>query len=135
MVQPEIVTLLPDLDLSVFSPNGIVHLANSCTVSERALLRNREIGERVLRFAADRVSDLKTYYKGDTGEAVSDRRPGPATYACLVRLAVKLGDGYLEVFLNRMTEQVREFLDQPYEPRLYNAGELLLALRSSVQGR
>jgi hypothetical protein len=134
IIQPEIITLLPDLNLSVFSPNGVVHLANTCTVAERSVLRDREIGARVLRFASDRAADLKTYYRRDTGEPVSDRRPGPATYACLVRLGVKLGDGSVELFLSRMAQQLMEFLDQPYELRLYNAGEFLLALRYAIDG-
>ena len=134
IVQPEIATLLPDLNLAVFSPNSVVHLANSCTVAERVVSRDREIGLRVLRFATDRASNLKTYYNSDTGEPISDRNPGPATYACLVRLAVKLGDGALELFQPRLKDQVSGFVNEPYELRLYNASEFLLAMQYALQG-
>jgi hypothetical protein len=134
MIQPEILTLLPDLDIAIFSPNRVVHLANTCTVAERAALRDREIGARVLRFASERAADLRIYYDAASGEPASDHSAGPATYACLVRLAGALGDASREIFLERLAAQAAAFLEEPYELRLYNAGEFLLTL-NAIGGR
>ncbi len=131
MIQPEVLTILPDLDLVVFSPNDIVQLSNSCTVAERAVREAPVIGEEILAFALQHRFLLKSYYYGISGRPASDRGPGPGTYACLVRLAVKLKDQQaINSFFNPLMAQVGSFIEAPYEPRLYVASEFLLALQT-----
>lgn len=146
IIQPEVLTLLPDLPRAVFSPNDVVQLSNSCTVAERCLGGAPEIGRAVLRFALARRQKLNTCYLGRSG-AIADDRPtgaakpadaqqphpaGPETYAALLRLAVRLNEPRAaREFLARLLPQAEIFLHNPPEPRLYTAGEILLALEAA----
>src|SRR5262249_49510478 len=58
VVQPELRTLTPGLDLAVFSPNDVVQLANAATVAERAIATRPEVALPVLRFAMERWPHL-----------------------------------------------------------------------------
>jgi hypothetical protein len=134
IVQPEVLTLTPLLRQPVFSPNDVVQLSNASSVAERAAGGAPEVGRGVLAFAMARRKTPRAYYLGRTGEAVGvpERDPGPPgaeTYAALVRLALRLGDKpAAAAFQRRLLECAWRFSRRPAEPRLYTAGEILLAL-------
>jgi fermentation-respiration switch protein FrsA (DUF1100 family) len=142
LVQPEVLTLMPDLGMTAFSPNDVVQLSNSTTVAERCAIGAPEIGQKILDFGRSREWRMGTYYLGRTGEPIAARdgagrpRPpvglGPEGNAGMLRLAAKLGDHAAAAeFLRRLTPQAASFAAHPYEPRLYLAGEILLALHEA----
>lgn len=132
IIQPEVLTLVPELkNLAIFSPNDVVKLANTCTVAERAVTEAPEVGQRVLRFAQERLPKLSTYYYGRTGEAVLENDAAAPTYACLVRLAIKQKDQKaLNAFLNSFVIHAEFVRQNPKKSSLYTVNEVLLALQS-----
>ncbi len=132
IVQPEVLTLVPDLKyLVLFSPNDVVKLANTCTVAERATRGAPQIGQKVIRFAMERLPKLATYYYGRTGESVLRQPAEVATYACLVRLAIKLKDQTaLNAFLEPFITHAQAVTQNTEEFSLYTVIEALLALQS-----
>jgi len=91
IIQPEVLTLVPELkNLVIFPHNDVVKLANTC-VAERPLQGVPRMGQRVLRFALERLPELSTYYYGVLVNQSQQTSVGP-NYACLVRLAAKLKD-------------------------------------------
>ncbi len=131
IIQPEVLTLVPDLKhLVIFSPNDVVKLANTCTVAERVTTEAPEIGQRVIRFALERLPKLHSYYYGRTGESVIQQSAEVATYACLVRLATKLQDQKaLNAFLNPFVKQAEFATRNTEKLSLYTTIETLLALQ------
>ncbi|HEY9780681.1 MAG TPA: hypothetical protein V6D09_11145 [Leptolyngbyaceae cyanobacterium] len=135
IIQPEVLTLMPDLKhLVIFSPNDVVKLANTCTVAERVTTGAPEIGQKVIRFAMQRLPKLSTYYYGRTGEPAIQQNAEVPTYACLVRLAVKLGDRKaLNAFLNPFVTHAEAVVKNTEEFSLYTVIEALLALQSVLE--
>jgi hypothetical protein len=135
IIQPEVLTLVPELkNLVIFSPNDVVKLANTCTVAERTVVEAPKIGQRVLRFALERLPELSTYYYGRTGEPVIERDASAPTYACLVRLATKLKDQKaLNAFLNPFVIHAEFVSQNPKKTSLYTINEVLLALQSVLE--
>lgn len=135
IIQPEVLTLVPDLKhLAIFSPNDVVKLANTCTVAERATAGAPEIGQKVIHFAMQRLPKLSTYYYGRTGEPVIQQKAEVPTYACLVRLAVKLGDRKaLNVFLDPFVTHAEAVTQNTEEFSIYTVIEALLALQSVLE--
>lgn len=135
IIQPEILTLIPDLKpLALFSPNDIVKLANTCTVAERATVETPEIGRNIIRFALKRLPELSTYYYGRTGEPATQQVAEVPTYACLVRLAVKLKDRQaLNAFLNPLMTHTESVTQNTKEFSLYTVVEALLAVQSVLE--
>ena len=131
IVQPEVLTLVPDLkNLVLFSPNDVVKLANTCTVAERATAGAPQIGQKVISFAQVRLPKLSTYYYGRTGEPVNPQTAEVATYACLVRLAIKLNDQKaLNAFIEPFTTHAEAVIQNTEEFSLYTVIEALLALQ------
>jgi hypothetical protein len=135
IIQPEVLTLMPDLKhLVIFSPNDVVKLANTCTVAERVTTGAPEIGQKVIRFAMQRLPKLSTYYYGRTGEPAIQQNAEVPTYACLVRLAVKLGDRKaLNAFLDPFVTHAEAVVKNTEEFSLYTVIEALLALQSVLE--
>ncbi len=135
IIQPEVLTLLPELkNLVIFSPNDVVQLANSCIVAERNVTEAPEVGRSVLRFALLRLPKLSDYYYGRTGEPAKEQDPGAPTYACLVRLAVKLKDQKaLNAFLDPFVTHAEFVRQNPKKSSLYMVNEVLLALQSILE--
>lgn len=134
MIQPEVVTLMPAFELRAFSPNDTVQLSNAATVAERAAGSVPELADAVLRFARDRAGRLRGFYLGRTGRPASGHAPGIGVYAALIRLASKRAD--LESarrFAAALAPLVEAFLDDPREPRLYTASEILSALWTAIE--
>lgn len=135
IVQPEVLTLVPDLkNLVMFSPNDVVKLANTCTVAERATLGAPEVGQKVIGFARDRLPSLSTYYYGRTGKPVTERTAEVATYSCLVRLAIKLNDQKaFNAFLDPFVTHAQAVTENREEFSLYTVMQALLAIQSILQ--
>lgn len=135
IIQPEVLTLVPELkNLTIFSPNDVVKLTNTCNVAERVTVEAPDVGKTILRFAVERLPELHTYYYGRTGEPVKDQDAGAPTYACLVRLAVKLKDQKaLDTFLDPFAIHTEFVTQHPKESSLYTVVEVLLALQSVLE--
>lgn len=131
LIQPEIKTLIPDLDIVAFSPNDIIQLSNSCAVAETVVRGDRATAERTLDFALARVDDLRKYYLGRTGEPASDQHAGNPEWTCLLRLAATLNRVDA---VNRLTEPAlaewERMLQSPDALSLYEIGQTLLTLQS-----
>ena len=92
VIQPEIITALPVLTTPVFSPNDLVSILNTCTVAERVVQSQPDIGRGVLRFMRRHERENALYYYGRTGEPMKEDDLRLAPLACLVRLSLKLDD-------------------------------------------
>ena len=65
--QPELATLVPEQNVTFFSPNDLVQLSNTLTVAERA---DDETATRVLEFAMSHAArgTLRKLHLGRSGE-------------------------------------------------------------------
>jgi len=134
IIQPEVVTLMPALELRAFSPNDAVQLSNAVSVAERAAGTAPGVADGVLRFARDRAGSLAGFYLGRSGRPVSREGPGIGGYAALVRLAAKRADlDSARRFSAALAPLVEAFLENPREPRLYTASEILTALWYAIE--
>jgi hypothetical protein len=134
-VQPELATLT-EPELAIFSPNDVIQLANAGTAALMGARSRPEAAVGVLGFALERLPRLDAAYYGRTGEVALRRRPGAETWGILLRLALALEDGAaFRRLWPRLAETVESFLEEPSEPRLYTAAELLLALRAAAPAR
>lgn len=130
LVQPEVLTLMPDAAIVAFSPNDIVQVSNALAVAERVARGAPAVARRCLAFARRRVARLRTYYLGRTGEPHGRDRPGLAASCAAVRLAARLGDdAAMSVFLRRLMPDAAAWVDAPSQPRAWIASEVLSALR------
>lgn len=108
LVQPEIETAFPGMDLTLYSPNGVVNLLNSCTVVEQAVVTWPDLAPRLVAFAAFRLDGLSVLYDIRTGTAVGTARAGVAILACLARLADRVGDlNARQAFLGALVRAVQ----------------------------
>ena len=129
MVQGDVRTLLPRLDVSVFSPNDVVQLNNACTVAETVVRTAPEVARGVLAFAWEAPRPLRRYFRGRDGEAVGDVRAEITSLTCLARLAARLGDRRAAAhFGERAVWHWRTFAAGWQAPRAYTASEVLLAI-------
>jgi hypothetical protein len=92
LVQPEIETAFPGANLAFFSPNAISSITNACGIALYAVRGRPALAKRVLAFGVARAGNLKRFYDVRTGAPRSTDNAGTPAYACLTRLAVKLGD-------------------------------------------
>lgn len=129
MIQGDVRTLMPRLDLSVFSPNDVVQLNNACTVAETVTGSAPEIARGVLDFAYDARRPLRRYFRGRDGEPVGETRAEITSLTCLARLAARLGDARAAAhFGERAVWHWRTFAEGWQAPRAYTASEVLLAI-------
>ncbi len=129
MVQPDLRTLLPRLDLVVFSPNDVVQLNNACTVAETVVRGAPEVARGVLDFALSRPAPLRRYFVGRTGAPFNEVPAEITSLTCLARLAARLGDADAAHHLGeRAVWHWRTFADGLQPPRAYTASEVLLTL-------
>jgi hypothetical protein len=91
MIQPEVATLYPELNLSAFSPNDVIQFSNCCTVAATVCNGSPEIPRRLLAFAMNRLADLRAYYVGRTGEPYSEKAASISDFSILARLSAGLG--------------------------------------------
>jgi len=92
LVQPEIETAFPGASLAFFSPNAISSITNACNLAVYAVRGRPALAKRVLAFGVARANNLKRFYDVRTGQTRSTENAGTPAYACLTRLAVRLGD-------------------------------------------
>jgi len=102
LIQPEVNTAFPGADLSYFSPNAVSSITNACNVALYAVAGRPALARRVLAFGVQRRAALRRFYDVRTGAALSTENAGTPAFACLTRLAVRLGD-----------ERARALLDAP----------------------
>jgi hypothetical protein len=138
VIQPEIRTLRPG-GAAIFSPNNRVQLSNTAAVAERSVEACPEVARAVARFVAERPDPLAVFYNARTG-APGEKRAGTGTYTALLRMVVRLrAAGHHAAasralrarLLRRVREAARAFARAPQAPRMYTAGELLLALEAA----
>jgi hypothetical protein len=131
IVQPEIRTLVPDLDIVAFSPNDIIQVLNSCTVAETVVQGNPAVAAQTLDFALQRLPDLRKYYLGRSGEPTSDQHAGNPEWTCLLRLAARLGRAdAVDMLLEPAVSEWERLLQNPDQLSLYEMGEILLAIHA-----
>ncbi|MCC7144827.1 MAG: hypothetical protein IT443_00115 [Phycisphaeraceae bacterium] len=134
LIQPEVLTALPDLKSQAFSPDDVIHLGNAAGTARRCAEMTPQIAQVTLQFALDRMPDLNVYYYGRDGRPFGDKPAGADTYAAMVSLACRLGQREkAQVFLTPMLAQTVEFIKNPQEPRFYTASVVLLALEEARQ--
>lgn len=128
VVQPELATI-NDASLVVFSPNDQVRLGNAATVAEQCIAGRPHLAVGVLGFATARLPRLHAAYYGRTGEPALETWPGLGARAALLRLALHLeDDAAVAALLPAVLDAAEGAARSTPEPRLYVAGELLLAL-------
>jgi hypothetical protein len=89
LVQPEVKTLS---DIVIFSPNDVIELEHACLVAESAVTEAPDVARGVLRFASERMGDLRAAYVGSTGAPYGTDKADAGTLAAIARLAVRFGD-------------------------------------------
>ena len=92
LVQPEIDTAFPGAGLAFFSPNAISSITNACNLALYATHGRPALARRVLAFGVARAGNLKRFYDVRSGLPRSTDNAGTPAFACLTRLAVRLGD-------------------------------------------
>jgi hypothetical protein len=91
MIQPEVATLYPEMNLTTFSPNDVVQFSNCCTTAMSVVRGDAETARRILAFGLNRLDDLRVYYRGASGEPYDNKSAAVTEYSMLARLAVRLG--------------------------------------------
>lgn len=128
LVQPEVKTLVPELELSYFSPNDVCGIANCATVALTVARGRPAWAGRLLNFAAVRGERLGKYYYGRTGEPANELRAGAFEWATLTRLAATLGEADVLAAFLKTAMPLWQNLADAIEPRqAYLAAELLLS--------
>ncbi|HET6249656.1 MAG TPA: hypothetical protein VFE47_18350 [Tepidisphaeraceae bacterium] len=91
IIQPEVATLYPELNVAAFSPNDIVQFSNCCTTATTVTTGHPEIARKILAIAMNRLDDLRTYYLGRTAEPFNAKSAAVTEFSVLSRLAANLG--------------------------------------------
>jgi hypothetical protein len=100
LIQPEVNTAFPGANLSYFSPNAVSSITNACNVALYAVAGRPDLARRVLAFGVQRRTSLRRFYDVRTGRALSNQNAGTPAFACLTRLAVRLGDEHARALLD-----------------------------------
>jgi hypothetical protein len=128
MVQPEIKSLYPDLNMIVFSPNDTIQINNSCTIAESITEGEPLIAEKTLKFSLNQQT-LYRYYYGSQGKKILNCYANIPEFTSLARLAARLHNTEAtEEYLAKSLPFWQMFARNPYEPKVYMAGEILLAI-------
>lgn len=92
LIQPELKTLYPLLNLEVFSPNDVIGIANAATTAFSVARQAPALARGLLRFVLAQPTELQCYYLGRNGRPVADAPAKAGEYAILLRLAAAVGD-------------------------------------------
>lgn len=131
LIQPEVKTLYPELNLAAFSPNDVIQLSNCATTAMTVARGLAPVARKVLAFALNRMEDLRVYYYGRTGEPVNDKPGGLFEYSTLARLAARLGATQATATIaQRGMPSWTWFADHPDPRELYMSTEVLLAMQT-----
>jgi hypothetical protein len=128
LIQPELMTLYPELPMIAFSPNDVVGIANTGTTALGVTRQDPELVRKVLRFAMLNDGNLRRYYLGRSGRPAHDSPAAVCEYAVLVRLAVAINDAdAVNRLLNRTLQQWHWIADRPEQCDAFLYGETLAA--------
>lgn len=135
LVQPELKTLVPEMDLAFFSPNDVCGLANCATVALTVTRGLPAVAGGVLNFALTRANDLRKYYYGRTGEPVNDKAAHTFEWATLARLAAQLGGATpaLATVVQQGLPQWRLLARYANAKSAYAVSEVLLGIRAILE--
>jgi len=129
LLQPELKTLYPELDVVAFSPNDIVQFSNCATVATTIARSVPHVARNVLAFALNRIEDLRIYYYGRSGQVVNDRPAGLAELSALARLAMRVGSlDSAAAVATRALPKWKYFAAHAKPSQAYLVSEILLAL-------
>jgi len=129
LLQPELKTLYPELDVVAFSPNDIIQFSNCCTTANTIAKGLPNIARRVLAFALNRLTDLRVFYYGRSGQPVNDRAASLAEFSALARLALLLNDVPSAATIAKATIPKWQYFSEHAEPsQAYLVSEILMAL-------
>lgn len=135
LLQPELKTLYPELNVVAFSPNDIIQFSNCCTSATTITTGLPNVARRVLAFALNRLSDLRIFYYGRTGEPVNDRAAGLFELSALARLAMLLGDSPSAATIAQVAMPHWKYFAEHSEPsQAYLVTEILMALEEMLGG-
>jgi hypothetical protein len=131
IIQPEVATLYPELNLKAFSPNDVIQLSNCCATAMTVAGGIPAIPRKVLAFALTRFSDLRAYYVGRTGEPYNGKSAAVSEYSVLARLAAKLNaDLPAATIADRAMQDWIWSVDHAQEMGVFAASEILLAMQA-----
>jgi len=133
MVQPEVKTLFPELNLAAFSPNDVIQLSNCCTTAITVARGLPAVARKVLAFALGRMDDLRTYYLGRDGAPLNDKAANISEYNTLVRLAAALASGQATATIADRALPIWSYFAEHAEPsQLYLVTETLQAVQAMI---
>ncbi len=132
VLQPELKTIIPDLDVSYFSPNDVIQVSNSCSVAMTVTEGARDVARKTMDFMLQRLDDARMYYYGRTSEPVSRKKMDVCAYTMLARLAAQLKDPHaVGAFLKCALPGWDEFCSNPVGPaRVWVATEILAGMKA-----
>lgn len=134
LVQPDLKTLYPLLDVYTFSPNDVVGLTGCGTTALGVTRSNPQIGRKILAFATKRFGGLRRYYYGRTGEPVDSSSAAIFEYSTLARLAAQLGDEPAAArIVDRGLIEWQWLLDHDRTPSPFILTELYQTLQALVE--
>ena len=106
LIQPELITLYPELPMLAFSPNDVIGIANCGTAAIGVVRQSPDVARKILRFVMLNDGDLRRYYLGRSGHPANDSLAAVCEFAILVRLAAALNDATaVNRLLNRALQQ------------------------------
>jgi hypothetical protein len=135
---PELNETWSDLTQRAFAPDNIAPLEDSCVAAEAAVRGRPQIARNLLDFALDSkhtnfLGRLFAYFDVATGKPVGEALLTPIGYACLMRVAVALGDDRAVAELGSwFTRDLELIAGEPnvHPAPLYAAAPLLLAAQA-----
>jgi len=134
LVQPEVGATYPDLNVTLYAPNGYASLADSCFAAAGAVRGNPQLAEDLLDFAQDNDHTafngrLFAYFRSDDGEPTGIAELSSEGYACLAGLAAARQDrGAFKEFLPFLMLAMRDITNVPsvQVAPFYDGAQLLL---------
>jgi len=136
IIQPEVATLYPELNLAAFSPNDVIQLSNCCTAAIAVAHGRPEIARKVLAVALNRLDDLRAYYLGRTGQPYNSKIASVNDYSILARLAIRLGaDQGAATIAERAMNDWLWCADRADSIEFFTLTEVLLAMQALEGGR
>lgn len=136
LVQPDIATVMPGLGVSLYAPNGLVSLDDSCAAAEGALRGVPQLAQNVLAFATgpgsgarrDVNGRLFAYYHRKDGRPLGTQGLSSTGYACLGRLAAATRNkAALPALKAALAGDMESLAGGGDAAPLYAAGPLLIA--------
>jgi hypothetical protein len=136
IIQPEVATLYPELNLAAFSPNDVIQLSNCCTAAVAVAHGRPEIARKVLALGLNRLDDLRAYYFGRTGQPYNGKVASVNDYSILARLAMRLGaETSAATIAERAMNDWLWCADRADSIEFFTLTEVLLAMQALEGGR